>query len=532
MQLASAQTIIATVPVGNIPTDVAVNDVTNKIYVVNQGDNTVTEIDGSTNSTTTIPVGNIPISLAVNKVINKVYVANALGNTVTVIDGATMATTTIPVGNSPRGLALNPVTNKIYVINYADSTVTVIDGWTNIVTTTIPIGFAILGDDQNPDFFAIDTVRNRIYVRASSTSLSGNSNMITVIDGVTNATNTVTIFGNYPNALGVNEVTNKVYVAAQDGTVTVIDGSTFGTTRVPSLGLISPNNVLIDTTSNRIFVVWSNPFDVGGVTVVDGVNNQETTIMQNAAPWQGAIDPRTKKLYTSYPSYNDAEVDELAMIDMLTDTFTTLRVGVGPTAVAANANTNRVYVVNYNTVSVVAGPTVLLGVSETGNGAVISGDGHIHCGSNCSFNYASTTPVFMTGVPAIGSTFMNWTGCDTTAQNTCFVNVDNPRFVTAAFTSVQVSLSSLTLSPNSVRGGRGSVATLTLATPAPNGGVTVGVSSSKNNLVLVPNAIYIPGGARQTRFLVRTLHPVPRQVVAITATEGSSSVLANLTVGP
>ena len=60
---------------------------------------------------------------------------------------------------------------------------------------------------------------------------------VTVIDGATNNTMTVTV-GFYPGVLAVNPVTNQIYVAnscgndpncGSDGTVTVIDGVTNNT---------------------------------------------------------------------------------------------------------------------------------------------------------------------------------------------------------------------------------------------------------------------------------------------------------------
>ena len=53
--------------------------------------------------TTTISAGTSPYAVAVNPVTNKIYVANYNSNTVTVIDGATNSTTaTVSVGVSPR----------------------------------------------------------------------------------------------------------------------------------------------------------------------------------------------------------------------------------------------------------------------------------------------------------------------------------------------------------------------------------------------------------------------------------------------
>ena len=55
---ASAQTVIATIPVGSNPWIVDANPVTNKIYVANRGSDNVSVIDGSTDTVlTTVAVG-------------------------------------------------------------------------------------------------------------------------------------------------------------------------------------------------------------------------------------------------------------------------------------------------------------------------------------------------------------------------------------------------------------------------------------------------------------------------------------------
>jgi len=55
-----AQTVTATVMAGAGPFSVAVNPVTNKIYVANSNGTTVTVIDGATNSPTTVNAGANP----------------------------------------------------------------------------------------------------------------------------------------------------------------------------------------------------------------------------------------------------------------------------------------------------------------------------------------------------------------------------------------------------------------------------------------------------------------------------------------
>ena len=66
--LSDAQTVMTTVGVGMSPIAVAVNPVTNKIYVANQGSSNVTVIDGTTNTTSMVTAGSAAFAIAVNAV--------------------------------------------------------------------------------------------------------------------------------------------------------------------------------------------------------------------------------------------------------------------------------------------------------------------------------------------------------------------------------------------------------------------------------------------------------------------------------
>jgi len=68
--------------------------------------------------------------LAVDAVTNKIYVVNSIIGKVTMIDGNTNDTTMISVGNGPSAVAIDPVTNRIFVPNINDDTVSVIAGAT------------------------------------------------------------------------------------------------------------------------------------------------------------------------------------------------------------------------------------------------------------------------------------------------------------------------------------------------------------------------------------------------------------------
>ena len=82
----NAQTVTATVGVGTSPYYAGVNATTNKIYVPNYGDDTVSVINGATDTVTaTVLVGGGPLYAGVNATTNKIYVPNDDDDSVSVI---------------------------------------------------------------------------------------------------------------------------------------------------------------------------------------------------------------------------------------------------------------------------------------------------------------------------------------------------------------------------------------------------------------------------------------------------------------
>jgi YVTN family beta-propeller protein len=275
---------------------VAVNPVTNRIYVPNSGDGTVTVIDGATNDTALVPAGNQPNAVAVNPVTNRIYVPNSGDSTVTVIDGATNDTALVPAGNEPYAVAVNPVTNKIYVTNHLSDDVTVIDGATN-GTTTVPAG-------DYPFGVAVNPVTNKVYV------MNGGSNNVTVIDGATNDTALVPV-GLEPLYAAVDLATNKVYVSCNDGrTVTIIDGLTSDTTTIPADA--STRSLVVNPVLNKVYVAMSNDT----VLVIDGATNSTNTVAVGNNPHALALNPVTNRVYVAnYDGDNVTVIDEAPFND-------------------------------------------------------------------------------------------------------------------------------------------------------------------------------------------------------------------------
>ena len=119
----------------------AFSERTGMLYLPSPNDNDVIAIDTATSTVSTIGTGQVPMAVAVNEATNRVYVVNYGSSDVTVIDGAShRAIATIPVGLWPQQIAINARTNTVYVVNTHADSVSVIDGRTNRVKATVPTG--------------------------------------------------------------------------------------------------------------------------------------------------------------------------------------------------------------------------------------------------------------------------------------------------------------------------------------------------------------------------------------------------------
>ena len=190
---------------------------------------------------------------------------------------------------------------------------------------------------------------------------------------------------------------------------------------------------------------------------------------------------------------------------------------------------------NANVVSVflnTTGPaTQQLTAATTGSGTIISGDGLINCGKKCLRRYPTGTTLRLTATPAVGFTLSNWSGCTSHNGNVCTVTLNSTTAVAATFSPATVTFGSLAFSPSTIRNANISVGTLTLAVPAPSGGVTLHLTSSQPRIVAVSSTVYIPGGASIFRFAARPISLRPA-VLTITATDGTTTVAGVLNVSP
>jgi YVTN family beta-propeller protein len=304
----------------------------------------------------TIPVGGGPNGIAANAATNRIYVANNADNTVSVIDGSTYSiVATIAVGVGPDGVAVNPATNRVYVANSSNAidvgSVSVIDGSTNAVIATIPV-------DLTPNFIAANPVTGRVYV----TNVFGNAEtfdvgdgIVSVIDGASNTVVDRIHVGVNPSGVAVDYLANKIYVTmygfAGGGPIEVIDGATDAI-----VDYISPNapawTIDVNSVTHRAYAPQCGPFcGATGVDVIDG-NVVTDTVPVGNLPYGAAVNSTTNTVFATASGDNTVVV-----IDGASDAVRqTLTVGATPQGIAANQATLSVFVsnTNDNTVSVLS----------------------------------------------------------------------------------------------------------------------------------------------------------------------------------
>lgn len=250
---ASTNRTLDVIPINGNPWDVAVNQVTGKVYVVNRNSpDAVVVINGSTDRmigvikitdmgahTPQVTYNPIriqprfykiePLEVAVNPSTNKVYVSdwNYPDGGITVIDGRTdrVVKTILGLGGSSYGIGVNPITNRVYIDEFQDDHhhvpyyVTVIDGSTDSIMANVTIGrtgpggISTIPDSLRIVPLAVNPASNTIYAVCGGCRWPGqdhNSDWISIINGTTNE-----VIGNYtvsPKSIAVNTEENKVYV--------------------------------------------------------------------------------------------------------------------------------------------------------------------------------------------------------------------------------------------------------------------------------------------------------------------------------
>jgi YVTN family beta-propeller protein len=323
-----------------------------------------------------IPVGSGPYKDTFDPDNRDIYVANTFSNSVSVINGSTntvFENIAVQSGQTPRDLAYDSADRKMFVADVYSNTVSVVNTTNNKVIDTIPTGSitdGVVYDSKNGNVYAINAGSPVTVIKASNDK---------VIGSITVGSNSLG---------GVFAANGEVYVFNQgSGSVSVIDGAT-NTVLTTIHGLPSPVAGAYDSTNGKMYVA---NYDSGGVSIIDTTTNQLINTLPGNGGLAGALfDPDNNLIYVANQGHqgNGPAGNTLLTISGTNDTLlgSVVIPGPSPVGMAYNPHNHNIYVTNFgsndqpgNTVTRVSTtsnvPDTIITSALDDNGAVVANGG-------------------------------------------------------------------------------------------------------------------------------------------------------------
>jgi YVTN family beta-propeller protein len=295
--LAGAGATIATIPLirpGEPDADASyVATSSGLAFVAETALNRVAIVDGSQLQVRSfVPVGVSPVSITNTSDGRKVYVANQGDDTISVISTLDDSNQkTIPVGSSPGPITISSDNSVVFVANQGSGTVSEIDTTTDTVIATLTVG-------TNPTQVVWDNNLKRVYV------VNTGSGSITIIDAHAVPATVLRTVTTSPSPVNVAPLANgtKFYVlilgsgsgpTGTPGTVEVYDAVGFfkritvtvGYNALPGGALPALNQVLLSASpsSTKVYAVNYNgdPTNPTGSTSI--IRTLDDTVVANVA---------------------------------------------------------------------------------------------------------------------------------------------------------------------------------------------------------------------------------------------------------
>ncbi len=228
-----------------------------RVYATATSANQVAVIDPSTLTiVATVPTGDYPDGLAYAPTVGKLYVSNEHGGSDTVIDVQTnQAVGTIPLGGEAGNTQFDPAANLIYVGVHQCNQLVAIDPQTDQI-----VGRYALQGCEDPHGVYIDAPSRTAFVGCEA------SRKMVVVDLGTMQVRSEHPVGQSPDVLAFDPVRQWLYVAAEDGTLTVLGRDESGVHEI-ARGPAGPNahSVAVNPETHHVYLPLT---DVGGRPVL------------------------------------------------------------------------------------------------------------------------------------------------------------------------------------------------------------------------------------------------------------------------
>lgn len=292
-------------PLGNIATDVQVDNASHHVYATTTSFSTRQSIlfilDGATGQvlfTTPTAFGDNAIALDAQR--QRVYVAGPESG---VIDAFTflsgwqsgsihVTSLQLHIGSHPQGLGVNSRLGRLYVADSTGHKVLVFDEKSERILATVPVANGPLQP------LRVDEATGLVYIACST------GRELDILDGKTNRVIARTPVAPDPEGVAFHTATGRIYVANEGNgqtvgtTITVLDGQTFDVLGTLSVGR-SPDGVEADPVLHRVYVATEDSNAV--VEISDVVNlplTPETTTYQSVAARQAIAALQQATIFT------------------------------------------------------------------------------------------------------------------------------------------------------------------------------------------------------------------------------------------
>ncbi|MGW4488872.1 YncE family protein [Amycolatopsis sp. NPDC004368] len=237
----AAARVVAIIPVGGKPSDVAVDG--NRVYVTNPPGGTVIAIDALSHQTVSV-VGAGPgaSSLAVDSGANKVYAVSGSAGTLAVID--TLSLTTQQVVKSPKptlaGVALDTGRRLAYCTSPTTDSVEVYGIDAGKFTASTGVG-------ASPTGVVVHQASGAVFVANSAI------HHMSILDASTHTQSKTVLLRSEASAIAVHQGTDTVYTNGGQNGLSRVDGKAGVLTGELSLG-VNPGDVAVDQRSRAVYV--------------------------------------------------------------------------------------------------------------------------------------------------------------------------------------------------------------------------------------------------------------------------------------
>ena len=310
------------------------------------------------------------LAMAVYEGGNRIFVADDDSESLHVIDGGTnQIIATIPnVGGAVFQIAVNETYGKVYVASDKQCCTTGITPGTGLISVINANTHQIIkqinpGDQGNVSYFIMgnDEVHDKVYVAFYSG--------VGVIDAATDQFTLIVPNTSFPHLdkIGINTVTNEIFLPALSGGVLVINGDTLAFQSIPyPTGASGALDVAVNEIENKVYITMVTIPGQGfmGISILDR-NTGEYKFVGADDLEPVAFNNVSNKLFTGVQVGRNASI-----VDGATDELTYINLGTeGIDGIAVRNSTDHAYLVNTGYTVIIDGLTKTAQKIEAGYAA-------------------------------------------------------------------------------------------------------------------------------------------------------------------